>query len=137
MPMMELVDFAKEFVWVARESSDEFPNVRESTFSSRQSIAIASLGTSRILRRGKPLGLEDLVTLAVTTSPPDSQGYAEMIALRILVGDEREWVKEKPIEQKADSEESTQQQLTAQNLLLQKILDFLDLESSISKETDG
>lgn len=138
MPLMGLIEFAQKFVWLARECVEEAPGVRKSTFSSRQSIAVASLGTARIIRRKNALDVKDLVDLAVTTSPPEAMGYAEMIALRILVGDERDWISQiqKASTQKTDKPTPQQQspQLTAYNLLLQHVLDFLDLQSSVAEQ---
>lgn len=87
---MELLDFASTFVYTARMCVDEGTGLTKSIFTSRQSTAIGSLGTARILRTRDLLGVKDLVNLAIITSPPKAQKFAEMIAFRILLGDERD-----------------------------------------------
>ncbi|TFG30420.1 VWA domain-containing protein [Candidatus Thorarchaeota archaeon] len=133
MAVMELVEFSQRFAELARNCAHEYAGINESIFSSRQSIAIASLGTARILRTAAQLEIKDLVTLAVTTSPPNAKGYAEMIALRLLVGDEAEWFSDvKPATTKVKNEQQeTKPQITGSTLLLQHVLDFLDFQSSV------
>ncbi len=132
MAVMGLVEFSQRFAELARNCAHEYAGINESIFSSRQSIAIASLGTARILRTAAQLQVKDLVSLAVTTSPPDAKGYSEMIALRLLVGDESEWFdKTTPKTKKSEEEEKQKPQITGATLLLQHVLDFLDFQSSV------
>ncbi|MCF2138011.1 MAG: VWA domain-containing protein [Candidatus Thorarchaeota archaeon] len=83
-----LDQFALEFVRLAREEPP--PSIRDDLFSTRQSIAIVNLGLLRRFQIGADLSIPDLVELAIITTPLEAQGYAEMIALRVLLGDERE-----------------------------------------------
>ncbi|MHA1864239.1 MAG: VWA domain-containing protein [Candidatus Thorarchaeota archaeon] len=133
MAVMGLVEFSQRFAELARSCAHEHAGINKSTFSSRQSIAIASLGTARILRTAAQLEVKDLVTLAVTTSPPDIKGYSEMIALRLLVGDESEWFDAAKPDPKTSTKEKqqTKPQITGASLLLQHVLDFLDFQSSV------
>lgn len=83
------MQFALDFVRLAREDPPAY--IRDDLFSTRQSIAIANLGLTRKLQTGLELTLPELVELAIITTPLEAQGYAEMIALRVLLGDEREY----------------------------------------------
>ncbi|MCY3413844.1 MAG: VWA domain-containing protein [Candidatus Heimdallarchaeota archaeon] len=135
--MYDLVDFAHEFVNTARKFAFEFPAIKKTFFTSRQSIAITSLGVSRILRSRNPLTADSLIQLSIITSPPEAQKYAEFIALKILYGDESvEIEKEISIEDAESNEEENDNQLTATRLLLQDLLNFLNLEKSINVNKD-
>ncbi len=132
-----LVEFAAQFVLMARKSAREFPNIKKTWFTSRQSLAIASLGTTRIFRTRAELGIPDLVNLAVLTSPPEAQKYAEMIALRILVGDESELIAGAKTGGTADddgSENALQQAMTGSSELLNDLLEFLGLHQSVDPD---
>lgn len=137
-----LIDFAVDFVQEARK--DRPKHVR-SDFSIRQAQSIALLGTGMIVERGAALGIEDLLQLAVRTTSPDDQGYAHAVALRVLLGDERESFlpqegtgQEVPTELmpssmpgSAPSRESMAQALERHRLSLKEVLDALHLRSSI------
>ncbi|MBN2151050.1 MAG: VWA domain-containing protein [Candidatus Lokiarchaeota archaeon] len=130
-----LVDFAAEFVLTARKCHREVPGIKKTWFTSRQSLAIASLGTSRLLRSRQELGVPELVGLAVLTSPPEAQKYAEMIALRILVGDEREALDViQAAGEAGDEAEALRQALTGSSEILKELLDFLGLNQSVDLE---
>ena len=137
---MGLVEFAAEFILVARRDVHEAPGLKKALFTSRQSQAITSLGISRLVRKGESLGLYDLVTLSVITSPPEAQKYAELIAFRILVGDERDLFSQqgaKPrIQAEDDIDDESLKQLTGAQLLLSDILDFLNLSESVDPNKD-
>lgn len=118
---------------MARECSREFPGIKSTTFTTRQSLAIASLGTTRVFRKREPLGIKDLVDLAVITSPPEAQSYAEMIALRILVGDEREIA---GIAGTAGDGMALPSELRGLDVLLQDIVAMLGLDGSVDTTID-
>jgi len=128
----DLVEFTAEFVRQARKCIKESAGLRKTTFTSRQSLAIAALGIAKLLRTHVELGVNDLVSLAVTTSPPEAQKYAEMIALRILLGDERELFNPaQPATGEAGDGEETVPDLVGTSLLLQEILEFLSMNQSV------
>ena len=141
----ELIEFAVVFVREARRDPPKY--LRSGLFSSRQSVAITKMGISRILQTGNPLGLNELIQLAVITSPPEAQGYAEMIALRVLLGDEREGFvdaaagalrtsKPQPAIPTKGSLGSIQAQLQRYDLKLKELIESLDLLKSIDLEKD-
>ncbi|MCE7737004.1 MAG: VWA domain-containing protein [Candidatus Heimdallarchaeota archaeon] len=138
--MFDLVEFAQEFVDTARKFAFEFPAVKKAMFTSRQSIAIASLGTTRILRLRSALKAEDLIKISVITTPPEAQKYAEYIALKIIYGeetiDQSEIVYKTKSKQKDDVKIEKSPDLTASKLLLQDILNFLNLEKSVDVKKD-
>lgn len=132
-PSMGLIEFAARFVEKARNNAHEVPGVRKTLFTSRQSKAIGSLGIAKIMRTRQELGVNDLVHLAVITTPPEAQKYAEMIAIRVLMGEEEgsleaEMASSTKLE---EEEENFAPQLKGYQILLQDILDFLELTSSV------
>ncbi|MCE7747842.1 MAG: VWA domain-containing protein [Candidatus Heimdallarchaeota archaeon] len=135
---LELVEFGAQFVNEARNAVHEVPGIKKTAFTSRQSQAIVSLGISRILRLQEELGSDDLVNLAVITSPPEAQKYSEMIALRIIFGDVTDVllpefsVPEVDIDDPPDPQ--IDPQIKAQHLLLQEVLEFLNLQKSVDLE---
>lgn len=85
---MILIEFASIFVETARKNARGRSSLSEGIFSNRQAQAITALGICRMFRTGDQLSNDDLVSLAVLTSPPDAKKYAELIAFHILIGDE-------------------------------------------------
>jgi len=135
---LELVEFGAVFVNEARNAVHEVPGIKKSSFTSRQSQAIVALGISRLLRIEEELGSDDLVSLAVITSPPEAQKYAEMIALRILFGDITDVLAPEFSVPEVDVDDTSDPQLDpqikAQHLLLQEVLEFLNLQKSVDLE---
>ncbi|MCF2141798.1 MAG: VWA domain-containing protein [Candidatus Lokiarchaeota archaeon] len=144
---IDLIEFAAEFVETARNCIDEAPGIKRELFTSRKSQAICSMGIACILRQGKPLEIKELVNLAVITTPPEAQSYAEMIALRILL-DQPDPSKKIFFEQFETNEINDSSSISNQNqssipvhlsqqaLLLQEILDFLQLNQSVDVSQD-
>ena len=138
----DLVEFAAEFLQQARDSIEEAAGVKKTIFTSRQSQAICAMGICRIIRIREELGVKDLVNLAVVTTPPEGQKYAELIALRILLGDERDAFDPKVNTTSAGQDDETPApaqaalppQLSGASMLLQEILDFLNLERSVDMD---
>jgi len=136
------VDFGSLFVNKARESIKEVPGIKKTFFTSRQSQAIVSLGISKLFRLKKELGADDLVNLAVITSPPEAQKYSEMIALRILFGDIRDVLSpdfpdnQRKVDNTPDKvpQPAVPSQIKAQHLLLSEVLEFLELQKSVDLE---
>ncbi len=134
---MELVEYAQEFVHIARKYVHEYPAIKASIFTSRQSIAIASLGIARILRQKRALSFENLISLSITTSPPEAQKYAEYIAFKVLYGDEvEEEILDNIVTTEYEEIDDVDNSLTASKLLLSDILNFLNLEQSVSIKKD-
>ncbi|MHA2001827.1 MAG: hypothetical protein ACTSVU_07045 [Promethearchaeota archaeon] len=141
---LDLIEFAAEFVETACKCIDEAPGIKKEIFTSRKSQAITSMGIARILREGKPLSIPQIVSLTVVTTPPEAQKYAEMIALRILLDqpDPKSMIFFDEFEDKQidltppKNHKKIPSQLTAQALLLEEILDFLDLNTSIDLNRD-
>ncbi|MHA1202407.1 MAG: VWA domain-containing protein [Candidatus Heimdallarchaeaceae archaeon] len=138
MDTLGLVEFGATFVNEARNAVHEVPGIKKSAFTSRQSQAIVSLGISKLLRTQEELGSDDLVHLAVITSPPEAQKYSEMIALRIIYGDVRDILSPELDTQSGveleDDPPELDAQLKAQHLLLQEVLEFLNLHKSVDLE---
>jgi Mg-chelatase subunit ChlD len=132
---MSLVDFGAIFVNEARKAVDEVPGIKKTAFTSRQSQAIVSLGISKLLRLQEELGADDLVNLAVITTPPEAQKYSEMIALRILFGDVRDVVTPSfdipTADGLQDPDQDMDPQMKAQHLLMNEVLKFLELQKSV------
>ena len=130
-----LVEFGARFVNEARDAVHEVPGIKKTVFTSRQSQAIVSLGISKLFRLEEELGADDLVNLAIITSPPEAQKYSEMIALRILFGNVSEALaphaESIPSSPDAPDPPDPDPQIKAQHLLLQEVLDFLNLQKSV------
>ncbi len=132
--MLELIEFAAEFVHHARKEAVKYPNVSRGDFTNRQSNAIAAMGIARILRTRRPLEETDLINLAVTTTFPKGQKYAEMIALRTIYGEVKlDFSADVPVEP-VDESIIRDNQLTAKSLILEDLLDFLQLDTSVVHE---
>jgi Mg-chelatase subunit ChlD len=137
--MLDLNEFASEFIFTARKYIHEAPNLKKEIFTSRQSIAISSMGICRILRCANQLDANDLVNLAIITTPPDAQEYAEYIAYKVLYSDLEDYLAEESYYPPEEIEESFEHDelsdpLTGNKLLLQEVLEFLDLETGINEE---
>ncbi|MHA1718806.1 MAG: vWA domain-containing protein [Promethearchaeota archaeon] len=131
MKDFELVKFASEFINVARECISESPGLKKSIFSTRQSQAICAMGICKIIRTKSPLETNDLITLAIITSPPEAQKYAEIIAIRILLGDEMDLFSQDSLDSVSKPVKSVQEQLTGAQDLLNEVLKFLTLQKSV------
>ncbi len=129
-----LIEFAAEFVHVARKNTFEAPGVNAAIFTSRQALAMSKLGVCSLLRNVAPLDIPDLVKLAVVTSPPKAKKYAEMIALRILLDetdpadllflDENQVISQEP-------DVKIRNELSKSAQLLHNILEFIDVNQSV------
>ncbi|QEE17374.1 VWA domain-containing protein [Promethearchaeum syntrophicum] len=131
MGHFELVEFASEFINVARESINESPGIKKSIFSSRQSQAICAMGICKILRTKSSLDTNDLITLAIITSPPEAQKFAEIIAIRILLGDERDLFQGDTVDSSLITSKTVPKHLTGAQDILNEILSFLTLQRSV------